>query len=225
MTHSDDDGFVLPPKLAPQHVVIVPIFRSDEEKARVLEYCRKVAAELRAQRFHDAPVRVLVDERDERGGEKMWQWVRKGVPLRLEIGPRDIEKDSVFAARRDRAPKDKQSVDAQRVRGDDRSDAAVDPRRLARARDGVPRSPHATIDNRDEFYAFFASPTVPEGTPTPIHAGFALTHFSGDVELEKKIKDDLSVTVRCIPLEKGEPGTCPFTGKPSAQRVVWAKAY
>ena len=110
MTHSDDDGLVLPPRLAPQHVVILPIFRSDDEKARVLEYCRKVAAELRAQRFHDAPVRVLVDERDERGGEKVWHWVKKGVPLRLEIGPRDMEKDAVFAGRRDRAPKDKQSV-------------------------------------------------------------------------------------------------------------------
>jgi prolyl-tRNA synthetase len=66
---------------------------------------------------------------------------------------------------------------------------------------------------------------VPEGVPTPIHAGFALTHFSGEVDLEQKIKDDLSVTVRCIPLDKGEAGTCPFTGKPSAQRVVWAKAY
>jgi prolyl-tRNA synthetase len=61
--------------------------------------------------------------------------------------------------------------------------------------------------------------------PTPIHAGFALTHFSGEIALEKKIKDELSVTVRCIPLEKSEPGICPFTGKPSAQRVVWAKAY
>jgi prolyl-tRNA synthetase len=66
---------------------------------------------------------------------------------------------------------------------------------------------------------------VAEDAPTPIHAGFALTHFSGDVELEKKIKEDLSVTVRCIPLDKSPPGTCPFTGKPSAQRVVWAKAY
>ena len=225
MTHSDDDGFVLPPKLAPQHVVIMPIFRSDEEKARVLEYCRKLAAELRAQRFNDAAVRVHVDERDERGGEKVWHWVRKGVPLRLEIGPRDMEKDAVFAARRDRAPKDKQSVPARRVRGDDRRDVAVDPGRPARAREGVPREHTRTIDSRDEFYSFFASPRVAEGTPTPIHAGFALTHFSGDVELEKKIKDDLSVTVRCIPLEKSEPGTCPFTGKPSAQRVVWAKAY
>jgi prolyl-tRNA synthetase len=66
---------------------------------------------------------------------------------------------------------------------------------------------------------------VAENAPTPIHGGFALTHFSGEVELEQKIKDELSVTVRCIPLEKGEPGTCPFTGKPSAQRVVWAKSY
>ncbi len=78
MTHSDDDGFVLPPKLAPQHVVIVPIFRSDDEKPRVLEYCRKLAAELRAQRFADAPVRVLVDEREERGGEKVWQLGAQG---------------------------------------------------------------------------------------------------------------------------------------------------
>src|SRR6476660_3630943 len=75
MTHSDDDGFVLPPKLAPQHVVIVPIFRGDDEKPRVLDYCRRLASELRAQRFADAPVRVLVDEREERGGEKVWGWV------------------------------------------------------------------------------------------------------------------------------------------------------
>jgi prolyl-tRNA synthetase len=225
MTHADDDGFVLPPKLAPQHVVIIPIYRSDEEKTRVLEYCRKVAAELRAQRYDDAAVRAMVDERDERGGEKVWHWVRRGVPVRLEIGPRDMEKDAVFAARRDRAPKDKQSVARTEF-------VATIPATLAAIQDGLfaraaaYRTEHTrAIDSRDEFYAFFASPRVAEDAPTPIHAGFALTHFSGDVELEKRIKDDLSVTVRCIPLEGGEPGTCPFTGKPSAQRVVWAKAY
>jgi prolyl-tRNA synthetase len=225
MTHSDDDGFVLPPKLAPQQVVIVPIFRSDDEKTRVLDYCRKLAAELRAQRYSDAPVRVVVDERDERGGEKIWQWVRKGVPVRLEIGPRDIDKDSVFVGRRDRGPKDKQSIARPEF-------VATIGTTLQSIQDGlferaaVYRAEHTRkIDGRDEFYAFFASPNVPEGAPTPIHAGFALTHFSGDIELEQKIKEDLSVTVRCIPLDKSEPGTCPFTGKPSAQRVVWAKAY
>jgi len=81
------------------------------------------------------------------------------------------------------------------------------------------------IDSRDEFYEFFTTEREEEGKPTPIHGGFALTHFSGEVELEKRIKDDLSVTVRCIPLEKSQPGTCPLTGKPSAQRVVWAKSY
>jgi len=225
MTHSDDDGFVLPPKLAPQHVVIVPIFRSDDEKARVLDYCRKLAAELRAQKYNDASVRVLVDEREERGGEKVWQWVRKGVPVRLEIGPRDMEKDAVFAARRDRAPKDKQSI----ARGEFVASIATT---LQSIQDGLFARAKAyraentrRIDSRDEFYAYFAAPKVPENAPTPIHGGFALTHFSGEVELEQKIKDELSVTVRCIPLEKGEPGTCPFTGKPSAQRVVWAKSY
>jgi prolyl-tRNA synthetase len=225
MTHSDDDGFVLPPKLAPQHVVIIPIYRSDDEKTRVLAYCRQVAAELRAQRFNDAPVRAHVDERDERGGEKVWQWVRRGVPLRLEIGPRDMEKDAVFAARRDRAPKDKQSV----ARGEFVATIAATLQSIQDAlfeRAKAYRVEHTrTIDSRDEFYEFFASPPAPEGAPTPIHAGFALAHFSGDVALEQKIKDDLSVTVRCIPLDKSEPGTCPFTGKPSAQRVVWAKAY
>ena len=225
MTHSDDDGFVLPPKLAPQHVVIIPIFRSDDEKGVVLEYCRKLAAELRAQRYEGAPVRAFVDERDERGGEKVWHWERKGVPVRLEIGPRDIGKDAVFAARRDRAPKDKQSV----ARGEfvatiGATLASIQSGLFARA--AAYRDEHMRkIDSRDEFYAFFTSPKTAEGAPTPIHGGFALTHFGGGVELEQKIKDDLSVTVRCIPLEKSEPGTCPFTANPSPQRVVWAKAY
>ena len=158
MTHSDDDGFVLPPKLAPQHVVIVPIFRSDDEKARVLEYCRKLAVELRAQRFNDAPVRVLVDERDERGGEKIWQWVRKGVPVRLEIGPRDMEKDAVFAGRRDRAPKDKQSVArAEFVATIAATLQSIQEGLLARAK--AYRDEHTRrIDSKDEFYAYFASP-------------------------------------------------------------------
>ncbi|MEJ7600925.1 MAG: hypothetical protein WKG01_23670, partial [Kofleriaceae bacterium] len=82
------------------------------------------------------------------------------------------------------------------------------------------------IDTRDEFYAYFQEPTKnAPNAPTPIHGGFAMTHFNGDPALEAQIKDDLGVTVRCIPIERGEPGTCPFTGQPSAKRVVWAKAY
>ena len=225
MTHSDDDGLVLPPKVAPTQVVIIPIFRTDEEKPRVIEYCRKVAAELRAQRFADRVVSVLVDERDERGGEKVWGWIKKGVPVRLEVGPRDMEKDSLFVGRRDRTPKDKQSIPrAEFVASVAAPLQSIHDTLFERARAQREQHTHH-IDSREEFYKFFTAPSVPENAPTPIHGGFALTHFSGDVDLEKKIKDDLGVTVRCIPLDKSEPGTCPFTGKPSAQRVVWAKAY
>jgi prolyl-tRNA synthetase len=225
MTHADDDGLVLPPRLAPTHVVIVPIFRSDDERARVLEYCQWVAAELRSQRYADQRVEVAIDDREERGGEKVWQWVRKGVPVRLEIGPRDIEKDSVFVGRRDRSPKDKHSVPrSEFVASIGATLGEIQAGLYARAK--AYRDEHTrVIDDRDEFYAFFTAEREREGVPTPIHGGFALTHFGGEIELERKIKDDLSVTVRCLPLERGEAGVCPFTGKPSPQRAVWAKAY
>jgi len=225
MTHSDDDGLVLPPRVAPAHVAIIPIYRTDEDKPRVLEYCNNVARELRAQRFVDRPINVIVDERDERGGDKVWHWIKKGVPLRLEIGPRDMEKDALFVARRDRAPKDKQTVPrAEFVANVASTLQSIQDALFQRARDF--RSQHIhRIDSKAEFYKFFTAPKVAENAPTPIHGGFALTHFSGDVALEQQIKDDLSVTVRCIPLEKSESGTCPFTGKPSPQRVVWAKSY
>jgi prolyl-tRNA synthetase len=145
--------------------------------------------------------------------------------VRLEIGPRDMEKDSVFAARRDRAPKDKQSVArGQFVAGIGALLQSIQDGVFARAK--AFREQHTRrIDSRDEFYEFFKSEREEEGKPVPIHGGFALAHFGGDLDLEHKIREDLSVTVRCIPLEKSEPGTCPFTGKPSPQRVVWAKAY
>ena len=225
MTHSDDDGLILPPRVAPAQVVIIPIFRTDDEKPRVLEYCNRVAQELRAQRYEGRPVSVIVDERDERGGEKVWQWIKKGVPVRLEIGPRDMEKDSVFVGRREKPHKEKQSIGrSEFVANIAATLQSIQDALFARAQTYREQNTHR-IDSKEEFYRFFTSPAVEENAPTPIHGGFALTHFSGDVELERQIKDDLSVTVRCMPLEKSEPGTCPFTGKPSAQRVIWAKAY
>jgi prolyl-tRNA synthetase len=225
MTHSDDDGLVLPPKLAPTQIVILPIYRSEEDKSRVSEYCNALARELRTQRFDDRPLSVVVDERDERGGDKVWHWIKRGVPLRLEIGPRDMEKDAVFVGRRDRSPKDKQSIGRQEfVATASALLQSIQDALFNRAR--AFREEHTRrIDTKAEFYEYFTAPRVQENVPTPIHGGFALTHFSGEVQLEEQIKNDLGVTVRCIPLEAGEPGTCPFTGKPSPKRVVWAKAY
>jgi prolyl-tRNA synthetase len=226
MSHADDDGMVCPPRLAPAHAVILPVAQKAEDRPRVIEYCRALAAELRAQTFAGAPVRVELDDRDLGGGVKAWQWIKKGVPLRLEIGPRDIDKDSVFLGRRDKGPKEKASVARGQL-------VATLPALLQEIQDGLYqralafREQHThRIDTKDDFYAFFAEPAKKQANdPTPIHAGFAFTHYCGDPAVEAKIKDDLKVTVRCIPLDAGEPGTCPFTGKPSKQRVLWAKAY
>ena len=225
MTHGDDDGVVIPPKLAPTHVEIIPVIHTEEVRAQVLEYCNALAKELRTQRFGDRALQVHVDVREERSGEKVWHWVKKGVPIRLEIGPRDIEKDSVFVGRRDRAPKDKQSVGRAEF-------IAMVTATLQSIQDGMFtkaaafKAEHTRfIDDPAEFRAWFTTEREQENVPPPIHGGFAMTHFCGDEALEKQIKDELSVTVRCVPLDEGEPGTCPFTGKPSAKRVVWAKSY
>src|SRR5215475_1470693 len=110
MTHSDDDGLVCPPKLAPQQVVIIPVIQKPEVRQQVLDWCTQLKAELEAQQFAGAPVRVHLDARDIQGARKVWEWIKKGVPIRLEVGPKDIEKDAVFLGRRDRKPKDKQSM-------------------------------------------------------------------------------------------------------------------
>ena len=230
MTHADDDGMVCPPKLAPAHVVILPITPKPEDRQRVLDYCRALQADLAAQTYAGGRVRVRLDDRDLRGGEKAWEWVKKGVPIRVEVGPRDLEKDAVFVGRRDRGVKDKAGVG--------RAEFVAS---IAATLDEIQRTLHAralefrrehtrNIDSKDEFYAFFAEPPRKDQGPTPIHGGFAMAHFNGDPALEARIKDDLGVTVRCIPIDTpqggpGEPGTCPFTGQPSARRVVWAKAY
>ena len=111
MTHADDDGLVIPPRLAPKHVVILPIYRNDDERAQVLEYCHRLKTRTGiAYGLSTHRSRVILDDRDLRGGEKNWQHIKRGVPLRLEIGPRDVAADGVFLGRRDRGVKDKQSV-------------------------------------------------------------------------------------------------------------------
>ncbi|HUU96354.1 MAG TPA: proline--tRNA ligase [Phycisphaerae bacterium] len=223
MAHSDDDGLVLPPKLAPLHVVILPVIHKDEVRGQVMGYCEKLAAELRAVPYHNGHIAVELDTREGRGGEKVWYWIKKGVPLRLEIGPRDIASDSVFLGRRDRSPKDRQSMPRAELVAN--VGAILDEIQLGlveRAR--ALRVEHTRrIDSKDELYDFF----TPKNREKPeIHGGFAECHFSGDPAVEEQVNKDLGVTVRGIPLDgEREDGRCIISGKPSKQRVVFAKAY
>ncbi len=222
MAHSDDDGLVLPPKIAPKHVVLVPIFREESEKAAVFEYCDALAKEIARVPFSDGLVRVEVDKRDMRGGDKNWQHIKRGVPIRLEVGPRDMASGSVFMGRRDKAHRDKTSLPKEQFVKTVASileeiQSGLFQRALA-AREAVTKR----IDDPKEFEAFFTpkNPDKPE-----VHGGFALSHWSDDPRLAAKLAE-LKVSIRCIPLDgPEEPGKCLFSGKPSSRRAVFAKAY
>lgn len=222
MAHSDDDGLIVPPRVAPQHVVILPIYRNDEERAAVLEYCCRLQKELTQQQFHGSSVRVQLDDRDLRGGEKAWQWIKKGVPLRLEIGPRDLANKSVFMGRRDQGPKEKQSIGFQELvlHVVDLLQEIQDIL-FERAQD-YQRKNTREIDNLDDFKTFFTpqNPDKPE-----IHAGFAVCYAIDGPEVDEYLKP-LKVTPRCIPLQQtGQAGKCIFTGKETTHKIIFAKSY
>ena len=111
MTHSDDDGLVCPPRIAPAHVAIIPVIPKAKHADEVNAFCEQLAADLAKVTYMGAPVKVELDQRDLRGGEKTWGWIKKGIPIRVEVGPRDIQNNSVFVGRRDKGPKDKYGQD------------------------------------------------------------------------------------------------------------------
>ena len=222
MAHADDDGLILPPRIAPTHVVIVPITPKEETRAAVLEAADRLAADLRSVTYRGTALEVEVDRRDFGGGIKNWEWIKKGVPLRVEIGPRDLESSNVAVSRRDQPVKAKEFLPAAEfaARAVELLDS-IQQSLLDRAREFRDANTRA-IDSKDDFYDFFTPKSV---NKPEIHGGFALAHWNGSREVEERIKTDLKVTIRCIPFDSAEPGTCPFTGEPSPQRVVWAKSY
>ena len=220
MTHSDDDGLIVPPRLAPKHVVVLPIYRNAEERSQVLEYCNTLKSELEGQRYHDEKFRVILDDREMRGGEKKWFHVKRGVPIRLEVGPRDVASESVFVGRRDQ-PKSSGMERGEFVANVcdilDSIQSGLYERALKLRSENS-----CDIESLDDFKAFF----TPSNSNKPeIHGGFANCFFSDEDEIDSILKE-LKVTIRCIPLDQEVyDGTCIFTGKKTTQRAVFAKAY
>lgn len=209
MAHSDDEGLVLPPKLAPIHVVIVPIFRSEEELAKVTTEVDKVMKTLREQ-----GCTVKFDNRDtQKPGFKFAEWELKGVPVRLAIGPRDLENGTVEVARRD--TKEKQVMKLEDVgmlvpKLLDEIQVNIYNRALKFRTDMITK-----VDTYEDF-----KKTLDEKT------GFVLAHWDGTPETEASIKDETKATIRCIPLDApDEQGNCVYSGKPSNRRVLFARAY
>jgi prolyl-tRNA synthetase len=209
MTHSDDEGLVLPPRIAPVQVVIVPIFKGDEQKAMIDEKMAVVVASFKA-----AGIRVKYDNTDNnRPGWKFAEYELKGVPIRIAVGPRDLENNQVELARRDTKEKIAISLD-----GLTETVAAllleIQSNLLQRATKY--RDDHITsVDTWDEFINVLDNKT-----------GFVLAHWDGTAATEEKIKDQTKATIRCIPLDNPlEVGKCILTGNPSKQRVLFARAY
>jgi prolyl-tRNA synthetase len=210
MVHGDDQGLILPPRLAPTQVVIVPIYKTDEEKAQVFDAARKTRDALAA-----VGIRVRTDEREGASpGFKFNDWEMRGVPLRIEIGPKDLAKGSVVLARRDKPGREGKSFQPQQGLPavvssllDEIQTALLN--RARAFRDAHTKEPK----NYDEFKA-------------AVDTGFALAYWCGTPECEAKIKAETKATVRCIPLAQSEgPGACILCGQPSREKGLFGHAY
>lgn len=209
MTHSDDEGLVLPPKLAPIQVVAVPIFKTDEEAKAIGDKFDDLAAKLKARGISFK----YDDDNQKRPGWKFAEYEAKGVPVRLAMGPRDLENGVVEVARRDLKTKESVSFDNLDQFIADLLDQIQDnlyQKALKFRNDNMYK-----VDTYEEFKTQLAE-----------KGGFYLCHWDGTAETEAKIKEETQATIRCLPFEyAGEEGVCMVTGKPSKQRVVIAKAY
>lgn len=208
MTHSDDQGLVLPPKLAPTQVVVVPIYRSDEQREAVLEYADGIYDELK-----ELGIRIKVDDRDNYNpGYKFAEHEAAGIPLRIAVGPRDLENNNVELARRDLKSKNIESREGlgSRVKKllDDIQDELFEKAKNRR------EEMTSEVDSYEKFQKVIED-----------KGGFIWAHWDGTPETEEKIKEETKATIRLIPLDKGEEGECMVTGKPSKQKVLFARSY
>lgn len=209
MAHSDNNGLVLPPKLAPIQVVLVPIYKGDDQLATVVAHLNTIADKLRAK-----GVSVKVDDRDNvRSGFKFSEWEFKGVPVRMAVGPRDMENNTVEIARRDTLTKEIVSQEG--------VDAYVE-NLLNEIQQNIFRKAYdfrESMITKVESYEEFKRVLDEKG-------GFILAHWDGSPEVEEQIKAETKATIRCIPLDAPqEEGKCIVSGKPSSRRVLFAKSY
>ncbi len=222
MTHADDDGMVIPPKLAPKQVVLLPIYRNDADRARVLEHCQALAKELKEQRYGEERVKVEVDDRDMQGGEKAWYHVKRGVPVRIEVGPRDMDSGVVSVMRRDKGVKERENIPRGEIAGrivgilSEMQQGLYD-RALA-----FQKQHTKELAKKEDILAHF----TPKNAEKPeIHGGFVLAPFVDDKAVAEALSEH-KVTVRCVPIDQEpRPGVCPFTGKATDKWAIYAKAY
>ncbi len=223
MCHADDDGLRLPPRIAPKHIVILPVVPKPELEKQIYDYADTIAAQLRTLVYHGKNLQARVDKRDIRGGEKNWEWIKKGVPLRLEVGPRDLESHSVMLCRRDKPHKEKVKIGLDNLSQEVLSILEqMQSGYFQAAKQYRDANIRTNLKSFEELRQFF----TPKNAEKPeIHGGFVLAKWCGDEETEKML-EDLKVTIRCLPLQQsGTEGTCILTGRPAKLDAIFAKSY
>jgi prolyl-tRNA synthetase len=221
MTHSDDKGLRIPPLLAPTELVIVPIYKSDEERARMLEAADKVSAMLQDwERRDPGRLRVHIDDREGiKPGAKYYEWELRGVPLRMELGPRDVEKDQAVLVRRDTGEKKPYSLNSI---GEDVSEllTRIQDDMLIAARDRREANSYRHAMSYDDFRALMDG-----------KGGFVYAGWCGSPECETQIKEETKATIRVLPDEEFQSAEAPTkclkcgSGGASIVEALWAKAY
>lgn len=223
MCHGDDDGLRLPPRIAQKQIVILPIIPKPECEEQVFAYAEEIAKRLQQHQFYGQPISVIIDKRDKRGGEKNWEWIKKGVPLRIEVGPRDIEGKEMMVSRRDKPHKEKIKISLENIVDETlKMLEEIQNNYFTQAkhyREANIRTDITTFEQLKEFF------TVKNSDKPEIHGGFVVAKWCGDVETEKML-EELKVSIRCLPLKQsGTEGKCILTGRRAVIDVILAKSY
>jgi len=221
LTHSDDDGLVIPPRIAPTHVILIPVILNDADREKIMTYCDELTHDLKRISYHEGSIRVSIDTKDYRAGVKFWTAVKKGVPVRIEVGCREIDNNALSVSRRDKPAQEKQLL----------------------SRDTILSEISSTLDNiqqtlleratkwRDEKTQEINSLTALETFFEKENNGFAICHFDIESEHEPIVEEKfkaMKLSVRCIPWNQQDTAIskpCIFSGKPINTRVIIARAY
>jgi prolyl-tRNA synthetase len=218
MAHSDDDGLILPPRVAPSQIIIIPVTPKEATRDAVIDACQALAKVLRLEvLFGKQPVRVHVDNRDIGGGVKKWEWVKKGAPIRVEIGPRDLESNKVCLQRRDRAPNEKEFIPKEDfIRNTSEILQEIHNNLLTKA-----------TELRDENITECTDMETFDTHWATDQPGWLITPWSGSREQEEEISKKHKITIRCLPLDQQDksPTACILTGEATSCRAIWGRSY
>ena len=223
MVHADDDGMKMPPHVAAQQIIIIPILRDETLKQEVLDYCASLKSELQTQTFGGHPLRVRLDTRDIPPSDKRWDWIKKGAPILIEIGPRDVQGSQVCVTRRDQLSGGKKFLSRATFVAQAATELAAIQKDMFEAAANL-RVKRTVTDIKD--WAAFETYFSKDAENSFITGqGFVRAKWSGDPNSLAKL-EPLGVTVRCIPFDQsGTSGTCVLTGQPATQDVIFARAY